>query len=59
MESIKQGNLQFMDTFITTLEFYEFEFSHGGIGIGTNNLIGSYFEILRITQITCTNFAQP
>jgi len=48
-----------MDTFITTLEFYEFEFSHGGIGIGTNNLIGSYFEILRITQITCTNFAQP
>jgi len=37
-----------MDSFETIMEFYENEFSHGGIGIGTNDLIGAYFEILKI-----------
>jgi hypothetical protein len=45
-----------MDSFGTIMEvlnlfyikFYENEFSHGGIGLGINNLIGSYFEILKI-----------
>jgi len=38
-----------MDSFENIMEFTENEFSHGGVGLGTNGLVGSYFQILRVT----------